>query len=68
MTRSETFLGNKNAKDLPSVPLGFRLPEQIRPGLRERKIFHPRILTEPGAALRFPASIPSDIARARKSR
>jgi len=32
MTRSETFLGNKNVKALPNVPLGFRLREQVRPG------------------------------------
>jgi hypothetical protein len=38
MTRSDTFLGNKNAKALPSVPLGFGRREQLRPGLRERHV------------------------------
>ena len=47
MTRSETLLGNKNAKDLPSVPLGFRLREQVRPGLRERQITTGRMHREP---------------------
>ena len=32
MTRSETFRGDKNAKALPTVPLGFRPRKQVRPG------------------------------------
>jgi hypothetical protein len=32
MTRSETFRGDKNAKALPTVPLGFRLRKQVHPG------------------------------------
>jgi hypothetical protein len=31
MTRSETFRGDKNAKALPTVPLGFRLRKQVHP-------------------------------------
>jgi hypothetical protein len=47
MTRSETFLGNKNAKALPSVPLGFRLREQVRPGLCEHHVAAGRMQREP---------------------
>jgi hypothetical protein len=33
MTRSETFRGDKNAKALPTVPLGFRLHKQVHPAM-----------------------------------
>jgi hypothetical protein len=47
MTRSETFLGDKNAKALPSVPFGFRLREQIRPGLGGRQVAAGRVQDQP---------------------